>query len=155
MADEIRHWLEELGLGDYAAAFAANDIGADLLPHLTEKDLTDLGLSIGHRRKLLLAIAALSTETTEEAPARANVGDAERRQLTILFCDLVGSTALSRRLDPEDMGTVIGAYQELCTESIEKWQGHVAKYMGDGVMAYFGYPIASELDAENAVRAAL
>ena len=155
MADDVRQWLEEVGLGNYVEVFAANDIDADLLPHLTEQDLSDLGLSIGHRRKLLLAIAALSAEATEEPPARPNVGEAERRQLTILFCDLVGSTALSQRLDPEDMGTVIRAYQDLCTRSIEKWQGHVAKYMGDGLMAYFGYPTASEHDAENAIHAAL
>ena len=133
----------------------------EVLPELTAEDLKDLGVtSVGHRRRLLDAIAALGatlpaatvTAAPPDAPAPA---DAERRQLTVMFCDLVGSTALSARLDPEDLREVIGAYHRAVAEIVAGFDGFVAKYMGDGVLAYFGYPQAHEDDAERAVRAGL
>jgi class 3 adenylate cyclase len=153
---DVSTWLRELGLAGYAQAFRANDIDADVLRRLTADDLIALGISsIGHRRKLLDAIAELPRPDSgalrePEAPRAA-----ERRQLTVLFCDLVGSTELAARLDPEDMSRVIRAYQECCAAVVERWGGHVAKYMGDGVLAYFGWPVAHEDDAERAVRAGL
>ena len=158
---DVTAWLRELGLERYEQAFRDNDIDAAVLPELTADDLIGLGVtSIGHRRKMLAAIARLHaaeaaearTSAYDEAPPHS---DAERRQLTVLFCDLVGSTELAARLDPEDMGQVIRAYHSTCTEVIERWEGHVAKYMGDGVLAYFGWPRAHEDDAERAVRAGL
>ena len=155
---DIAAWLRSLGLERYAPAFEANDIDSELLSKLTADDLIGLGVtSIGHRRKLLEAIAALMpqpapTDLLAEAASRRG---AERRQLTVMFFDLVGSTALAARLDPEDMGRVIRAYQECCAEVVERWGGHVAKYMGDGVLAYFGWPQAHEDEAERAVRAGL
>jgi class 3 adenylate cyclase len=162
---DIAAWLRELGLERYEEAFRENEIDAEILPKLTADDLKDIGVTIvGHRRKLLEAIGTLAeaalapqaepTATVEAAP-KAKSAEAERRQLTVLFCDLVGSTALSARLDPEDMGRVIRAYQGTCTEVVERWGGHVAKYIGDGVLAYFGWPRAHEDDAERAVRAGL
>ena len=154
---DVSIWLRDLGLADYAQAFRANDIDTEVLRRLTAEDLIALGISsIGHRRKLLDAIAELARPEGEaqrkpEAAPRA----AERRQLTVLFCDLVGSTELAARLDPEDMGQVLRAYQECCAEVVRRWGGHVAKYMGDGVLAYFGWPQAHEDDAERAVRAGL
>src|SRR5215831_5570222 len=149
---DLSRWLDALSLGRYAAAFAENDIDLDVLPQLTDQDLKDLGVSLGHRRRLLAAAAALATdreaatgaipfaaaEAAALAPAAAPL--AERRQLTVMFCDLVGSTALSARLDPEDLRAVIGAYHRCVAEVIERIGGFVAKYMGDGVLAYFGYP---------------
>ena len=167
---DIRSWLRELGLERYAQAFLDNDIDAEVLPRLTADELKELGVtSIGHRRRLLDAIAALErpspspegpdrevlTTASPAPPHEAPVPEAERRQLTILFCDLVGSTELASRLDPEDMGRVIRAYQDCCTTAIGTWGGHVAKYMGDGLLAYFGYPKAQEDEAERAVRAGL
>jgi class 3 adenylate cyclase/predicted ATPase len=162
---DIAAWLRELGLAHYEQAFLDNAIDADVLPILTADDLKDIGVTVvGHRRKLLNAIAALreperptggepiSPPATVSADRRT---EAERRQLTVLFCDLVGSTALAARLDPEEMGRVIRAYQGCCTEAVERWGGHVAKYMGDGVLAYFGWPQAHEDEAERAVRAGL
>src|SRR6516225_10463988 len=141
----------------YEAAFRDNAIDERVLPNLKAEDLKDLGVGlVGHRRRLLDAIAALGAVTpaasSADAPARA---DAERRQLTVMFCDLVGSTALSARLDPEDLRGIIGAYHRCCTEVIERNGGFVAKYMGDGVLSYFGYPRAHEHDAERAARASL
>jgi class 3 adenylate cyclase/predicted ATPase len=162
---DIEAWLRELGLERYEQAFRENEIDAEILPKLTADDLKDIGVTtVGHRRKLLEAIAALAEPASApqaelSAPAevtpRARSAEAERRQLTVSFCDLVGSTELAARLDPEDMGRVIRAYQECCTEVVERWGGHVAKYMGDGVLAYFGWPQAHEDDAERAVRAGL
>jgi len=155
---DIVSWLKDLGLARYAEAFRDNDIDARILPSLSAEDLKELGVtSLGHRKKLLEAIAALQ----EPAVARADTStpamprEAERRQLTVMFVDLVGSTTLTARLDPEDMGQVIRAYQGCCTEVVERWGGHVAKYMGDGVLAYFGWPQAHEDEAERAVRAGL
>ena len=145
---DVGNWLHQLGLGLYAAAFVANDIDADVLAKLTAEDLQALGVSsVGHRRKLLTAIAGL------RAPRSAD--GAERRQLTVMFCDLVGSTEMSHRFDPEDMRVIIATHHKSCAERIAANGGFVAKYMGDGVVAYFGYPQASEQDAENAVRAGL
>jgi class 3 adenylate cyclase/predicted ATPase len=158
---DVAAWLQSLGLERYASAFRDNDVDAAVLSELTVDDLIGLGVtSIGHRRKLLAAIAALGAEmptvaatpAPHDAPAPA---DAERRQLTVMFCDLVGSTALSAQLDPEDLRAVIGAYHRCCAAVIERSGGFVAKYMGDGVLAYFGYPRADEHDAERAVRAGL
>ncbi len=160
---DVAEWLRELGLERYEQAFRDNEVDIALLPNLTVEDLKDLGVSlVGHRRRLLDAIAALKTPEHEdveppadEAPARALRSEAERRQLTVLFCDLVGSTALSAKLDPEDMREVIRAYQDACAGVITRFEGFVAKYMGDGVLAYFGYPRAHEDDAERSVRAGL
>jgi class 3 adenylate cyclase len=159
---DVARWLAEQGLEQYADAFAANAIEGDVLRKLTGEDLKELGVvALGHRKRLLEAIAALREES---APAYSShrrearsalVGAAERRQLTVLFCDLVGSTELAARLDPEDMAAVIRAYQERCAQVIGRWGGHVAKYMGDGVLAYFGWPVAHEDEAERAVRAGL
>jgi class 3 adenylate cyclase len=162
---EIAGWLEKLGLGQYAPRFCENDINFAILSDLTDQDLKELGVSsLGHRRQLLRAIAELNTvekgapklAPATAAPVTPQPHDAaERRQLTVMFCDLVGSTALSARLDPEDMREIVGAYHRSCAEQITKAGGFVAKYMGDGVLAYFGYPQAHEHDAERAVVAGL
>ncbi len=156
---DLAAWLETLGLGQYAAVFAANDVDRDALPFLSDQELKELGLSLGHRKKLLNAVAAATAESKARdvaaAPTPGPEPQAERRQLTVMFCDLVGSTALSARLDPEDLRAVIGAYHRSCAAVIDRTGGFVAKYMGDGVLAYFGYPRADEHDAERAVRAGL
>ena len=157
---DVAAWLRSLGLEQYEAAFRDNRIDAEILPKLTGEDLKDIGVAIvGDRRRLLEAIAALREGVVrEEQPdslRSAPVSQAERRQLTVMFCDLVGSTALSARLDPEDLRAVIGAYHRCVAAVIERAGGFVAKYMGDGVLAYFGYPRADEHDAERAVRAGL
>jgi class 3 adenylate cyclase len=159
-------WLRGLGLPQYEEAFRANAIDADVLPTLTADDLKDIGVAaIGDRRRLLNAIAALrdgqqdavaAAETP--SPAAADAGrapGAERRQLTVLFCDLVGSTELARRLDPEELGGIMRAYQNAVAGEVTRFEGHIAKYMGDGVLAYFGWPRAHEDEAERAVRAGL
>jgi class 3 adenylate cyclase/tetratricopeptide (TPR) repeat protein len=153
--DRMRRWLEDLALGQHAEAFADNDIDLEVLPELGDQDLKDLGLSLGHRKKLLKAIAALAETEAPLATSAAPRGGAERRQLTVMFVDLVGSTPLSARLDPEDMREVIRAYQDACAGLITRFEGFVAKFMGDGVLAYFGYPRAHEDEAERAVRAGL
>jgi len=156
---DVRAWLKSHGFQQHAASFEENGIDAALLPELTNEDLKDLGVTRLAERKLLLkAIAALSGETT--IPARTEdrpdqVKGAERRHLTVMFCDLVGSTALSTKLDPEEFSRVIGQYQEACAATVAKHGGTVAKYMGDGVLVYFGYPQAEEDDAERAVHAGL
>src|SRR5882672_11073956 len=149
----IAHWLNALGLGQYAQRFADNDIDASILRDLTDEDLEKIGVSLGHRKKILRAIAEL--DEVGIAPESPRWDEAERRQLTVMFADLVGSTALSTRLDPEDLRKIIGAYQRRCAEVIAKSGGFVARYMGDGILAYFGYPQAHEEDAERAVRAGL
>jgi class 3 adenylate cyclase len=160
-------WLRSLGLGKYEAIFRENDIDETVLPNLTAEDLKELGVaSLGHRRKLLDAIAALrsdasgktpsvDTATTSSDPSAHPEDRAERRQVTVMFSDLVGSTALSARMDPEDLREVISAYQDCVAETVGRLGGFVAKYMGDGVLIYFGYPQAHEDDAERAVRAGL
>jgi class 3 adenylate cyclase len=156
-----------LGLGKYEALFRENDIDETILPNLTAEDLKELGVaSLGHRRKLLDAIAALRTDVTGKAPSADEAtassppsvspeDRAERRQVTVMFSDLVGSTALSARMDPEDLREVISAYQKCVTDTVSRFGGFVAKYMGDGVLIYYGYPQAHEDDAERAVRAGL
>jgi len=157
-------WLTSLGLSEYAERFAENDIDFTILSDLTDQDLEKIGVtSLGHRRKLLRAIADLKDVKNSEpgvaiaataliAPPRDT---AERRQVTVMFSDLVGSTALSARMDPEDLREVISAYQKCVTVTVRRFGGFVAKYMGDGVLIYFGYPQAHEDDAERAVRAGL
>ena len=162
MADDIAQWLEELGLGQYAEAFADNGVELDHLAYLTDEDFAGLGVPLGPRRKLQAAIEELSPPETAVQPAKPlaqepkrEPAEAERRQLTVLFCDLVGSTALSAKLDPEDYRDVMRVYQEIASAVIRHFDGHVAKYLGDGILAYFGYPRAHEDDAERAVRAGL
>ncbi len=153
---DLAAWLETLGLGQYAAVFAANDVDRDALPYLSDQELKELGLSLGHRKKLLNAVAAwAAAPDVATAPTPGPEPQAERRQLTVMFCDLVGSTALSARLDPSDLRALIGAYHRCVAAVVERTGGFVAKYMGDGVLAYFGYPRADEHDAERAVRAGL
>jgi class 3 adenylate cyclase/predicted ATPase len=159
---QIADWLGKLGLSEYAQRFADNDIDFTILGDLTDQDLEKIGIaSLGHRRKLLRAIANLeaiekSAPAVVPAPATPLPLDiAERRQVTVMFSDLVGSTALSARMDPEDLREVISAYQECVAEIVSRFDGFVAKYMGDGVLVYFGYPRAHEDDAERAVRAGL
>jgi class 3 adenylate cyclase len=154
---EIAGWLKKLGLEQYAHLFAENGIDFSVLPDLTDQDLEKLGVLLGHRRKMLRAIAELEASTAFDKAAResAQTDDIELRYLTVMFCDLVESTALSARLDPEDLRTVVKAYHRCCAELIAKSGGFVAQYMGDGVLAYCGYPEAHEDDAERAVRAGL
>jgi class 3 adenylate cyclase len=160
---QIADWLEKLGLSEYTQRFAENDIDFTILPDLTDQDLKELGVSLGHRRRLLRAIANLelekgaSTIPTAAAPAAAPVvqDTAERRQVTVMFSDLVGSTALSARMDPEDLREVIAAYHKCVAEIVRSLDGFVAQYLGDGVLVYFGYPQAHEDDAERAVRSGL
>jgi class 3 adenylate cyclase/tetratricopeptide (TPR) repeat protein len=165
MADRLKDWLERLDLGRYADIFAENEVGLRDLPHITEDDLKTIGLPLGPRRRLLASIEELDSadwagepDTSEEgdSPQALATGSAvERRQITVLFSDLVGSTALSARLDPEDMRDVIRAYQDACAGVIARFDGFIGKFMGDGVLTYFGYPRAHEDEAELAVRAGL
>jgi class 3 adenylate cyclase len=170
--NEISDWLEKLGISEYVQCFADNGIDVSVLPHLTDQDLKDVGVLLGHRRKMLAAIASLNdtpgvaasvqvglpapqslaVATSSSAPAEPM---GERRQVTVMFSDLVGSTALSARMDPEDLREVISAYQKCVSETVQRLGGFVAKYMGDGVLVYFGYPQAHEDDAERAVQAGL
>jgi class 3 adenylate cyclase/predicted ATPase len=158
---DVVAWLRGLGLEQYAPTFRDNDVDGEVLPALTSEDLISIGVtSVGHRRKLLAAIASLGAvlpgATVVAAPRdAATPTDAERRQLTVMFCDLVGSTELSSHLDPEDLREVIAAYHRAVAETVARFDGFVAKYMGDGVLVYFGYPRAHEDDAERAVRAGL
>lgn len=164
MPDDVKRWLDELSLGEYADAFAKNYIDASLLPDLTNEDLKDIGVvAVGHRRKLLDAIAALSKREDAASgslafgahPLDEPRPEAERRQLTVMFSDLVGSTELSQRLDPEDLRELMQAYQHIVAATVERYEGHVAKFLGDGVLCYFGWPHAFEDDAGQAVRAGL
>src|SRR5580658_9961083 len=164
---DLESWLRSLGLGKYEVAFRENEIDETVLPRLTAEDLKELGVSaLGHRRKLLDAIAALRTDTggtassaeafpAPTAPSASPEDRAERRQVTVMFSDLVGSTALSARMDPEDLREIISAYQKCVAETVGRFDGFVAKYMCDGVLVYFGYPQAHEDDAERAVSSAL
>jgi class 3 adenylate cyclase/predicted ATPase len=157
---DVGDWLRGLGLGQYEAAFRESEIEADVLAELTDQHLKDLGVSLGNRLRILraireLSVAAPAPDEVAARPAQEPLDGAERRQLTVMFCDLVGSTALSARLDPEDMRAIIATYHKCCANLIERGGGFVAKYMGDGVLAYFGYPQSHEHDAERAVRAGL
>ena len=162
---DVGGWLRGLGLGKYEAAFLDNGIGEAVLPHLTVEDLKEIGVAtVGDRRMLLAAIAALATPTSSEpiglspspaVPAKAPEVAAERRPITVMFCDLVGSTSLAARLDAEDWRNLVSAYLDAASAAVTEFGGHVLKKLGDGLMALFGYPQAQENDAERAVRAAL
>src|SRR3974390_2489038 len=158
---EIADWLQKLGMSEYAERFAENGIDISVLRYLTDQDLKDIGVLLGHRRKMLAAISELTGATpviseaaAVEAPPKTQ-DSAERRQVTVMVSDLVGSTALSARMDPEDLRELISAYQRCAAEAVRRFGGFVARYMGDGVLVYFGYPEAHEDDAERAVRAGL
>jgi class 3 adenylate cyclase len=158
---QVADWLEKLGLGQYAQRFVENDISFSVLPDLTDQDLKEIGVSLGHRRQLLRAISKLTSHeedapkaTTTTAASAIPQDVAERRHVTVMFSDLVGSTALSGRMDPEDLREVMSAYQKCVADTVQRLGGFVAKYMGDGVLVYFGYQ-AHEDDAERAVRAGL
>jgi len=151
MTNDIKFWLEELGLAQYAESFAENDVDIGTLPDLSDADLADLGVSLGHRKRMLRTIRdSGSADDANHAP-----GDAERRQLTVMFCDLVGSTKLSVRMDPEELRDVISNFQKRCAMVAQSFGGNVARYMGDGLLIYFGYPRANEHDPESAVHAGL
>ena len=170
---KIADWLESLGMSEYAQRFAENDIDCTILSDLTDQDLKDIGVaSLGHRRKLLRAIAtfgdppvASPATSLEAAPPPAPVAPpavlpsqdtaGERRYLTVMFCDLVGSTAISAQLDVEEWRDLVGAYLDAASAAVTEMGGHVAKKLGDGILALFGYPVAHENDAERAARAAL
>ena len=168
---DIADWLRQLDLEQYKAVFRDNDIRAAVLPSLTAGDLNDLGVtSVGHRRQLLEAIAALRTDAPSagsltqplqssasrpSASDRSRTSMAERRQLSVMFCDVIGFTKLSARLDPEDLSAVVDSYQSLVATTIARFGGFIARYVGDGVLIYFGWPEAHEANAERAVRAAL
>jgi class 3 adenylate cyclase len=156
---DIGDWLRGLGLEQYAVAFRQNEVNESVLPKLTQEDLKEIGVGpVGHRRIILDAIEGLRTGADAKGPrpeTRSAQDTAERRQVTVMFSDLVGSTALSARMDPEDLREVISAYQKCVAETVQRFGGFVAKYMGDGVLIYFGYPQAYEDDAERAVRAGL
>ena len=157
---DLRQWLDSLGLGRYTDVFAQNDIDRETLPRLTEHDLAMLGVSLGHRKKLRKAIVDSETSAPPATTLRhAQETDAgsklERRHLTVVFCDLVGSTALSTQLDPEDLREILHEFQNRCAQAIRRYEGHIARFSGDGVLAYFGFPTAHEDDAERAVRSAL
>ena len=168
---DIADWLRQLDLEQYKAVFRDNDIRAAVLPSLTAEDLKDLGVtSVGHRRQLLEAIAALRTDAPSagnltqllqssasrpSASDRSRASMAERCQLSVMFCDVIGFTKLSARLDPEDLSAVVHSYQSLVANTISRFGGFIARYVGDGVLTYFGWPEAHEADAGRAVRAAL
>src|SRR3954453_20730390 len=170
-AVDVGGWLKSLGLEQYEAAFRENGVSGDVLCHLTADNLKELGvIAVGHRRQLLVAIAALHLKSmlagdpalSSFHPPTSPTGHlgsfestAERRPLSVMFCDLIGSTALSARLDPEDLREVIRTYQACVASSICSFGGFIARYVGDGVLIYFGWPEAYETDAEQAVRAGL
>ena len=151
---KVQQILEQTGLERYNDLFERNDIDDEVLGELDDADLKELGISLGHRKKLLKAIAEHGHSVSSSMLPRAPV-DAEHRQLTVMFCDLVSSTALSQELDVELYREVISAYQSAATQAVGQFGGYVARYMGDGLLSYFGYPQAHEDDAERAVRAAL
>jgi class 3 adenylate cyclase len=160
----IGDWLQRLGLGEHAETFERERIDIDAVPHLTDANLKDLGLPMGHRVKLLAALRSFARNPFASSPRAAPVlsaltepaaTGAERRQLTVLFCDLVGSSQLSQRLDPEQYREVVRTYQAACGEVIAGFDGHTAQFLGDGLLVYFGYPKAHEDDAQRAVRVGL
>jgi hypothetical protein len=166
---QIADWLKKLGLPQYGERFAENGIDVSVLPHLTDQDLKDMGVLLGHRRKMLAAISELSSQpAAARAPATdtaigptappiapAAKATGERRYLTVMFCDLVDSTGIAARLDAEDWRDLVNAYLDDASAAVMEMGGHVAKKLGDGLMALFGYPLAHENDAERAARAAL
>jgi class 3 adenylate cyclase len=157
----VGSWLQKLGLGQYETVFAANAIDGDVLAELTEADFEKIGIPLGDRKRLMRAINALVAESPqivtkkEIAEHSQSAQGAERRHLTVMICDLVGSTALTARLDPEDMGAVIDAYHAACARITLSYDGFLADFRGDGILAYFGYPRAHEDDAERTVRSGL
>ena len=156
---DVGAWLRALGLGQYETAFRESEIDAEVLPDLTEGDLSQLGLPLGHRKRLLKAIAGLGTgeppaKSPSPAPASSSAA-AERRPITVMFCDLVGSTNMAAKLDAEDWRTLVNSYLDEASAAVTGLGGHVLKKLGDGLMALFGYPHAQENDAERAVRAGL
>ena len=156
----IGAWLRSLGLSRYEFAFSENSIDADVLPDLTDGDLAQLGVNLGDRKRLLKAIASLGAiypvvTPTRPAPLSSSTDVAERRPITVMFCDLVGSTSLAAKLDAEDWRNLVNAYLDEASAAVTGFGGHVLKKLGDGLMALFGYPQAQESDAERAVRAAL
>ena len=153
--ENIEGWLASLGLSRYAPAFRAHQIDLDILPDLTLGDLKELGIALGDRRRILRAIAKVPADKSRAPSKRTHSATAERRQVTIVFCDLVGSTELAGRLDPEDLGAVMRAFQQSCVSVVDRWDGHLAEFLGDGAVIYFGWPTAHEADAERAVHAAL
>src|SRR5215467_147417 len=168
---QIAEWLEKLGMSEYAQRFADNGIDVSVLPHLTDQDLKDVGVLLGHRRKMLAAIvslnempaAAANAHVAESAPQSIRVATSpqaaepigERRYVTVMFCDLVGSTGISAQLDAEEWRDLVSAYLDAASAAVTEMGGHVAKKLGDGLMVLFGYPVAQENDAERAARAAL
>ena len=153
---DIGSWLRSLGLGQYEAAFRDNAVDAGVLPDLSDGDLAQLGVLLGHRKRLLKAIAELASADKIAPPTSlASSTTAERRPITVMFCDLVGSTGLAAKLDAEDWRDLVGAYLDAASAAVTGLGGHVLKKLGDGLMALFGYPHAQENDAERAVRAAL
>ena len=158
----LTRFLANLGLERYADLFARQDITLDLLPQLSDSDLTELGVTVGHRVRIRQALAAMRAESSipesdQAAPERAQQKppprDTERRPLSLMFCDLVDSVHLSRRLGAEGFRTVLNAYQDVCSQAIRGYGGYPARFVGDGVLAYFGYPVAHEDDAERTDRA--
>ena len=155
---DVAAWLRSLGLSRYEAAFGKNAIDVDVLPDLTDGDLAELGVNLGDRKRLLKAIAGLgSAEPPKRAPETqsSSKDDAERRPITVLFCDLVGSTTIAAKLDPEDWRNLVGSYLDAASAAVTRLGGRVQDTFGDGLMALFGHPQAQENDAERAVRAAL
>src|ERR1700761_7791451 len=150
---DVGTWLRSLGLDQYESLFREQAIDADILPELTDRHLIELGIPLGHRLRILRAIREL--EDDPPAAAAGTPDAPERRQLTVMFCDLVGSTALTAQLDPEDMADLIRAFQGAVAAAVNRFDGHVAKWLGDGASIYFGYPRAHEDDAERATRAGL
>ena len=150
---DVADWLRALGLEQYEAAFRENGVSAEDVRHLTAEDLEGLGVTaIGHRRRLLVAIAKLRDDDAASPQAvssttdhRASTSAGERRQLTVMFCDLVGSTALSEKLDPEELRSLLHAYRTLCGDVIARYDGFVARYVGDGILTYFGWPTAHRI----------
>ena len=164
MSTELESWLDRLGLSQYAATFAENAIGLDVVTDLTDADLVNLGVTLlGHRKRLLNAIADVQRGRVDNfvvglhpaPPIARSRPKAERRQVTVLFCDIVGSTALAHRLDPEELAPIFDRYHTTASETVREMGGHVARFIGDGVMAYFGWPTSREDDAERAVAAGL
>ena len=162
MVGDIHQLLEELGLGKYADVFAENEIDLEAARYLSDDDLKELGLPMGPRLKFAAAIGRLAQATLNQGPGEGETAtpkdqpsEAERRQLTVMFCDLVGSTELSRKLDPEDLRELMARYQDAVAAKVTRYEGHIAKYLGDGILAYFGWPLAYEDQAERAVRAGL
>src|SRR5579863_5556901 len=165
MTDDLTTWLVQIGLGEHAAKFASQGIDWDVLSDLSEADLKELGLTLGDRKRLTKALAALTAshepsidclkERRASPSSASGTVEAERRQLTVMFVDLIDSTALAERFDPEDMRRLLGFYHQACASAIEAHEGHIALYLGDGLLVYFGYPNAHEDDAIRAVHSAL